>query len=234
MIVLIPARGGSKRLPRKNVRPFCGKPLLEWSVAMGRALRLRTIVSTDDPEIADVARASGGEVRMRPAELATDHATTASVVKHVLDELAREGDEADAVVLLQPNCPLRPFALVRDAIDAFSAHHVDSVVSVTATHQKRGVVDGGLFRPEYRPGTRSQDMPTSYCENGVVYVADGPRVRATGELFGERIFPLLTDPLYALGDIDTPLDFEVAEYLFRRHKDHFIVPRTEQKCESSS
>jgi pseudaminic acid cytidylyltransferase len=227
VIALIPARGGSKRLPRKNVRDFCGKPLLHWSVAMGKALRLRTIVSTDDAEIADVARASGAEVRMRPAELATDLATTASVVKHVLDELAGEGDDPRAVVLLQPNCPLRPFALVREAIDAFSTHGVDSVVSVTRAHHKRGHVEGGLFRPEYRPGTRSQDMPTAYFENGVIYVADAPRVRATGELFGDRIFPLVTDALYALGDIDTELDFEVAEHLFRIHQDHFVLPRTE-------
>jgi N-acylneuraminate cytidylyltransferase len=234
VIALIPARGGSKRLPRKNIRPFAGKPLLHWSVALGRALPevTRTIVSTDDAEIAEIARASGAIVSMRPRELATDEATTASVVKFVLGELAREGHATDGVVLLQPNCPLRPLSLVEDAIAAFRARRVDSVVSVTLSHQKRGHVVEGLFRPEYQPGTRSQDMPPAYFENGVVYVSDAERVMRTGDLFGERVFALETEPLFALGDIDTELDFQVAEHLFRLHHERFALPET--PCAHSS
>ena len=227
MIALIPARGGSKRLPRKNVREFCGYPLIHWSIAMAQAVPEieRVIVSTDDPEIAEIARASSAEVRMRPDDLSTDFATTASVVTHVLRDLASsEGYKPIGVVLLQPNCPLRPWAIVRSAIDVFMDSTVDSVVSVTASREKQGHIAGGLFRPAYAPGTRSQDMPTTYFENGVVYVSRGDMVRERGEIFGERIHPLVTDHLYALGDIDTELDFQIAEHLFRTHREHFLLP----------
>ncbi len=226
MIALIPARGGSKRLPRKNIRDFCGFPLIHYSIALAHAVPEieRVVVSTDDPEIAEISRATGAEVMMRPAELSTDLATTASVVAHTLRELASSRYRPLGVVLLQPNCPLRPYALVRSAIDAFMAHPVDSVVSVTASREKQGHVEDGLFRPVYAPGTRSQDMPKTYFENGVVYVSRGDMVRDRGELFGERIHPLVTDPLYALGDIDTELDFQIAEHLFRTHREHFLLP----------
>jgi CMP-N-acetylneuraminic acid synthetase len=226
VIALIPARGGSKRLPRKNIRDFAGRPLIAWSIAMARAVEdvARTIVSTDDPEIAEISRAFGAEVRMRPAELASDTATTASVVRHVLDELAHEGHHPDGVLLLQPNCPLRPYSVVRAALDTFYAFPADSVVSVTASTEKQGQIAGGYFRPAYRPGTRSQDMPPTYYENGVVYVSRAPMVRHTGELFGQRIYPLVTERMFALGDIDTELDFEIAEHLFRAHRDLFALP----------
>ncbi len=226
MIALIPARGGSKRLPRKNIREFCGQPLINYSIAMAQALPEveRTIVSTDDPQIAEVARAWGAEVMMRPPELATDEAKTVGVVRHVLSELARHHYEPVGVVLLQPNCPLRPYALVRAAIDAFLSYPVDSVVSVTQSREKAGHIAGGLFHPAYRPGTRSQDMPPAYFENGVVYVSRANMVREAGDLFGPRIYPLVTDPIYALGDIDTELDFQIAEHLFRTHREHFVLP----------
>ncbi len=227
MIALIPARGGSKRLPRKNVRVFCGRPLIHWSIAMAQAVPEieRVIVSTDDPEIAEIARAASAEVRIRPDDLSTDFATTASVVTHVLRDLAAtEGYRPVGVVLLQPNCPLRPWAIVRSAIDAFMGNTVDSVVSVTQSREKQGQVEGSCFRPAYAPGTRSQDMPSTYFENGVVYVSRGDMVRERGEIFGERIYPLVTDLLYALGDIDTELDFQIAEHLFRTHREHFLLP----------
>jgi CMP-N,N'-diacetyllegionaminic acid synthase len=164
-------------------------------------------------------------VRIRPDDLSTDFATTASVVTHVVRDLAAKEDyKPVGVVLLQPNCPLRPWAIVRSAIDAFMEHPVDSVVSVTRSREKQGHIAGGLFRPAYAPGTRSQDMPDAYFENGVVYVSRGDMVRERGEIFGERIYPLVTDLLYALGDIDTELDFQIAEHLFRTHREHFLLP----------
>jgi hypothetical protein len=93
-----------------------------------------------------------------------------------------------------------------------------------AGYEKAGHIEGGFFRPGYRPGTHSQDMGAGYFENGVVYVSRGEMVRMTGELFGEYIYPLVIDALYALGDIDTELDFEIAEHLFRTHREHFLLP----------
>lgn len=223
VVALIPARGGSKRLPRKNLKLFAGRPLIYYSIALAQALTQidRCIVSTEDKEIGAVAEELGAEVVDRPAELATDFASTASVAQHVLGQLTTVGHHADTLVTLQPNCPLRPLALVQDALDLFSANDVDSVISVTQSHQKVGEIKDQYFVPDYEPGIRSQDMGPKYFENGLVYVSRASMVLETGELFGRKMFPLITDPLYALGDIDTELDFQLAEFIFERYRDHF-------------
>lgn len=223
IVALIPARGGSKRLPRKNVRPFAGRPLIQHSIDVGLAATDvdGCYVSTEDPEIAATAAAGGAEVILRPAELASDHATTASVAQHAVRYLDEAGLSPEAVVTLQPTCPLRPLWLVERAIARFRAGGVDSVLSVTRSHAKLGQVENGLFVPEYRPGTRSQDLPDRYYENGVVYVTSASLLRERGEFFGERMAALEIDALYAMGDIDTELDFQVAEFLFRAHYDQF-------------
>lgn len=221
MIVgFIPARGGSKRLPRKNIRIFAGKPLLAHTIAQALAARCmdRCLVSTDDDEIAGIATRHGAEVVWRPAALATDVSPTGAAAQHVLSELA--GQDVEAIVTLQPNCPLRPAGIVDTAVALFRAEAPDSVVSVTRSAEKGGLIVEGLFTPDYRPGTRSQDMPERYYENGVIYVSRASMVRERADLFGARITPLVLDSFYARGDIDTALDFAVAEFLFDRCKDH--------------
>lgn len=223
IVALIPARGGSKRLPRKNVRYFAGQPLLYYSIALAKALPQisRCVVSTEDKEIAKIAQMLGAEVIERPAELAGDSAPTASAAKHALGELIKEGCFPDALLTLQPNCPLRPLSLVKQAIDLFYAEKPDSVITVTKTIHKVGKMKGGFFVPEYRPGIRSQDIDPRYFENGLAYVTRVDLILEKEDLFGERIIPLVTDPLYAMGDIDTELDFQVAEFLFEKYRDHF-------------
>ena len=220
---IIPARGGSKRLPRKNVIPFAGRPLIHYSIALAQAIdRIDCcIVSTEDAEIAEVARLEGAEVVARPPELAGDRATTASAIVHTLRALEREGRMPEAIVLLQPNCPLRPRSMVVDALDVLAEGGSDSVVSVSMEHHKTGEISQGLFVPLYQPGTRAQDMPERYYENGLVYAAWSSRVIETNSVFGDRIRPLITDPMYALGDIDTALDLEIAEHLFLKYRAHF-------------
>jgi CMP-N-acetylneuraminic acid synthetase len=219
---IIPARGGSKRLPRKNIAPFAGRPLLYYSIALAQAIDTvdRCIVTTEDAEIAHVARTCGAEVIDRPAELADDRASTLSAIVHVLETLAATGRMPEAFVLLQPNCPLRPRSLVVKALEMLDREW-DSVVSVTAHHCKDGDIRAGVFVPRYQPGTRGQDMPERYVENGLVYCAWSQRVLDERSLFGQRIRPLDTGPLYALGDIDTPLDLAVTEFLFTKYRDHF-------------
>ena len=220
---IIPARGGSKRLHRKNVAPFAGRPLLYYSIALAQAVDAvdRCIVTTEDAEIAHVARTHGAEVIDRPAELADDRASTVSVIVHVLETLAAANRMPEAFVLLQPNCPLRPRSLVVQALEMLADGQWDSVVSVTPHHCKDGDVRDGVFVPRYQPGTRGQDMPERYVENGLVYCAWSQRVLEQRSLFGTRIRPLVTDPLYALGDIDTPLDLAVTEFLFTKYRDRF-------------
>jgi len=225
IIALIPARGGSKRVPRKNIRSFAGRPLIHYSIAVARANKEigRCIVSTEDREIADVATECGAEVICRPLELADDLTPTASVAKHVLLELAKEGNKPNAVVTLQPNCPLRPIFLLNKALELFLTNDVDSVVSVTTSHQKLGEIKDDCFIPNYPVGIRAQDMKPLYFENGLIYVTRTSVILEKANLFGSRILPLLTDPLYAYGDIDTELDFQISEFLFNKFRDHFAV-----------
>jgi N-acylneuraminate cytidylyltransferase len=223
IVALIPARGGSKRLPGKNVLAFAGRPLLYYSIALAQAVERiqRCLVSTEDGQIAHVARNCGAEVITRPAELADDTASTAAAVVHALETLKAEGRMPDAYVLLQPNCPLRTRSMVVRALELLENGGCDSVVSVSRHHHKIGEIRNELFVPAYAPGTRSQEMPERYFENGLVYVAWSRVVMEGGGIFGARIRPLITDPIYALGDIDTKLDLEVAEFLFAKYRSHF-------------
>lgn len=222
-VALIPARGGSKRLPRKNLQWFAGRPLICYSIAFAHAIEQidRCVVSTEDPEIANVARSCGAEIIKRPHELASDIATTASVVRHALQSMQEAGHLPEIVILLQPNCPLRPRALAVRALEMLAEGSSDSVISVTAHHQKTGRIENDLFVPEYVWGTRSQDMPTRFFENGLLYAAWTRAVLTSGSIFGSRARALVTEPLYALGDIDTPLDLAVAEFLFEKYRSHF-------------
>jgi len=223
VVALIPARGGSKRLPRKNLRSFAGRPLILYSIALAQNINLidRCIVSTEDEEIAAVARSLGAEVVKRPPALADDFATTASVARHVLEQISAEGKVPEALLTLQPNCPLRTVSLVQQALEFFFANTADSVITVTRNHRKLGEIQDRHFIPKYKPGIRSQDMAPTYFENGLAYVSRASLVLKEGKLFGRKILALEVDPLYALGDIDTELDFQVAEFVFEKYRDHF-------------
>lgn len=218
-VALIPARGGSKRLPRKNVRPFGGHPLLAYSIAAARDARAidGCYVSTDDEEIAAAARAYGAEVIARPATLATDLATTASAVVHALDALGDARIRPEVVVVLQPTAPLRPQSLIGDAMALLAEGGSDSVISVSEHHHKVGTIEDDLFVPAYRPGTRSQDLPKQYFENGLVYAVWSETVRAEQSVFGRRIRPLIVHGVHALADVDTAFDFALAEWLLETH-----------------
>jgi CMP-N-acetylneuraminic acid synthetase len=223
IVALIPARGGSKRLPRKNLLSFAGKPLIYYSIALAqRTPGLdRCVVSTEDDEVADVARSYGAEVIMRPVELAGDNTPTAAVARHVATALAEAGSPPSLVITLQPTSPLRPPAVIEQALALFEATRPDSVVAVASTAAKTGSIADGRYLPAYTPGIRAQDMPPRYRETGLVYASDARLVLERGDLFGERIVPLVSDPLFPAIDIDTALDFETAECLFTRHRHLF-------------
>lgn len=224
IIAIIPARGASKRLPGKNVRPFAGHPLIAYSIAAARTSNLieQFFVSTDDNEIRRIAEAYGAEVIIRPPELATDTAKTGAVIQHAVNHLITTYHVGiDAVVLLQPTNVLRGPGLVDDAIRTFLANDVDSVITVSLNTQKSGCIADGLFQPDYIPETRSQDLRPSYYENGLVYVTKAS-VAAEGDVFGKTIFPFEVGEPFAVADIDTQLDFEIAEFVFQRYRDQFV------------
>jgi CMP-N-acetylneuraminic acid synthetase len=217
---VIPARGGSKGVPGKNIRPLAGKPLIAWTIEAAKASGAidRLVVSTDDEKIAEVARQYGAEVRMRPAALAGDDTPTRPVLEHVAKELEGEGDGFDAVVTLQPTSPLRLPRHVAEACAQFAADpNADSLVSCVAVPHifnpvsvmKRG--ESGYLE-NFLGGdviTRRQDKPEVFARNGAaVYVTR--RNRVGDFVFGGKLLCYLMDEQHSL-DIDTLDDFTAAE-----------------------
>jgi CMP-N-acetylneuraminic acid synthetase len=217
---VIPARGGSKGIPTKNLAPICGRPLLAYTAdAVKESKTLtRAIVSTDDQRIADCARSLGLEVPfMRPSSLAADDAPMLPVLQHAIDAMRATGFEADIVVLLQPTSPLRRGEHIDAAVDCLQRMRGDSVVSVVEVpHQFNPTsvmrLDDGLLRPflETPAATRRQDKPRVYARNGPAVLAVHARVLESGSLYGDHAWPLIMTAEESL-DIDTPWDLRLAE-----------------------
>ncbi|MBL9000697.1 MAG: acylneuraminate cytidylyltransferase family protein [Phycisphaerae bacterium] len=176
VLAIIPARGGSKGLPRKNVLPLAGRPLIAHTIGHALTSRrvTRTVVSTDDAEIELVSRAAGAEVVHRPPALATDASPSEGAVSHVLDALCEsEGYLPDLVVFLQATSPLREAGDIDGAIHLLLREEADSVLSVCASHDFLWTNDGRGARPlNYDPARRPrrQEMQPQFRENGSIYV----------------------------------------------------------------
>jgi CMP-N-acetylneuraminic acid synthetase len=222
---LIPARGGSKRLPRKNVLPLAGRPLIAWSIRAGLASRHITdlVVSTDDAEIADIAHRHGATVPfMRPPELASDTASSLDVMLHALHALAERGQYYDYLVELQPTSPLRSGADIDAAIELARQRRADAVISVCRTDHppewSNTLPDDHALRDFFRPGvreTRSQDLPVSYRLNGAIYLFDCQRLLRTRSLdMDDKAYAYIM-PRERSIDIDTALDLHIAEAILQ-------------------
>jgi len=220
-LAFIPARGGSKRLPGKNIMKFGGRPLIYYSIAFALYNKIsKIIVSTDDDEIASVAESCGAEVLKRPMDLAGDHVSTASAAKHCLLDQQSKGFYPDCFVTLQPTNPLRPKELFSGAIKLWDSE-CDSVISTTLNKKKYGTIKDGYFQPSnYSPGVRSQDLNLQYYENGLLYLSR-PSIIEHEDIFGSKIKTILTDELYSLVDIDTAFDFDLGEKLLRSYSQEF-------------
>jgi CMP-N-acetylneuraminic acid synthetase len=227
MIVLgiVPARGGSKGLPNKNLRALGGRPLLARTAEAARRSRslARTVLSTDDPAIAEAGRALGLDVPfMRPVELAADETPMLPVLRHAVETLAREGFHTDVVVLLQPTSPFRRAEHIDAAVDLLASSGADSVVSVVEVpHQFSPVsvltLTNGRVQP-YIPGplvTRRQDKPRVYARNGPAVLAVRVSVLERGALYGDDCRPLVMTPADSV-DIDDVHDFDYAEFILNR------------------
>ena len=229
VLALIPARGGSKGIPRKNIRPFSGYPLIAWSIAAALQSKLvtRVIVSTDDEEIAAVARAWGAETPfIRPAEFAEDRTTDLPVFEHALKWLAEnEGYRPDVVVQLRPTSPIRPRGCVDDAVSILLKHaEADSVRGVVLAGQnphKMWILD-----PEHGPMTNLLDvvgvdepynaprqlLPPVYWQTGHIDAIRPSVILEKGSMSGNAIYPLLIDSRFTV-DLDSLNDWIKAEWL---------------------
>ena len=217
-IVVIPARGGSKRIPEKNIQLFGGLPLLVHSIqyaVANSALVDAIYVSTDDPSIKATALAYGAKVIDRPEHLSGDFEPTITAVQHVLENI---GFEVENVILLQPTNPLRPPNLLKDCFEEFQNKKVDSLFTVTRNHQKFGKITSGTFVPfNYKIGQRSQDLEPLYFENGLLYITKAKSI-LENKIITENAFPYLVNHIFAHVDIDTIEEVEYAEYLYQKNK----------------
>lgn len=193
---VIPARGGSKGIPRKNIRPIAGKPLIAWSIESAKKSRLldRVVVSTEDPEIAGVAKMYGAEVLSRPAHLASDESSTLSVLEHVVREIP-----CDVVVVLQPTCPIRSDLLIDACIREFQEEKADSLATGFIC---KFIEYGKNVLPR-------QGIAGFFYDDGNIYVIDSNLIRK-GERYGEKIVRKITTREENV-DIDDEFDFWLAE-----------------------
>lgn len=216
---LIPARGGSKSIPLKNIKPLLGKPLIAYTIeeALKSKYLERIVVSTDDVQIAEVSKEYGADVPfIRPAELATDTSPTLPVIQHALKYLESEGYRPNFVVLLQPTSPLREVKHIDEAIEKILNTNADSVTTLTEAEIHpywMCKLDGDRVYPFIETGEQSlrrQDLPSVYRLNGAVIVV---KREAIDKKWQEQdIRAILMEPIYSI-DIDTPLDFYIAEKL---------------------
>jgi CMP-N,N'-diacetyllegionaminic acid synthase len=227
ILAIVPARGGSKRLPRKNVLPLDGRPLIAWSIQTALACPLvdAVLVSTDDPEIAGIAQAEGAEVRMRPSSLAQDDTPSLPVF---VDALMHHATPADLVLVLQPTSPFRRAADLTLAITSVVDQQADALIAVSKA--KLGPewmlpLGEGLLRlpsEETLDRIRVQDQQALYQPNGYLYVyTRATLLAATRYAFGPRTLPLFVPHPHDL-DIDDATDFKIAQAI--SHEFHFHCP----------
>ncbi len=219
-VAIIPARGGSKGIPRKNICRVAGKPLLAYTIehAKGTPAIDRIVVSTDAPDIGNVATRYGAQVVWRPAEISGDVSSSELALLHALDELAMRDDyRPDLVVMLQATSPIRQTHDVQRAIETLIAEGADSLFSACSLHgfvwRRNG---GGLTSVSYDYQARRmrQDAPSDLLENGSIYVTRHDLLRSTGNRLGGRIAVYPMDPLDSL-QVDEPSDLLAVERLLR-------------------
>jgi N-acylneuraminate cytidylyltransferase len=221
-VAIIPARGGSKRIPRKNIRPFHGKPIMAWSIeaAQNAGCFDHIVVSTDDEEIAALARTLGAEVPfLRPAELASDHAGTVPVIAHAVQRLQAAGWPVTQACCLYATAPFVTPDDLRRGWDLLMTEDVDFAFTVTrfeAPIQRALKLTGqgrvGMFQPDHF-NTRSQDLEPAWHDAGQFYWGQAGAWTLQAPLFGSRSVAVEM-PRFRVQDIDTPEDWTRAEWMF--------------------
>lgn len=222
VVAVIPARGGSKRIPDKNIKPFCGKPIISYSIEVAKDAGIfdRIIVSTDSKEIASIAKESGAEVPfMRPAELADDYTGTDAVILHALKRLMEDGEKIDYICCIYATAPFVKAGDIIKGYDLLRDKNATSCFSVTTypfpIFRSLKINDDGrleMFWPEYRE-TRSQDLPEAYHDAGQFYWADAKNYLKEKQFYSKDSVPVIL-PRYLVQDIDTIEDWETAEKMY--------------------
>jgi CMP-N,N'-diacetyllegionaminic acid synthase len=219
-VAIIPARGGSKGIPQKNLRSLAGRPLIAHSIedALEAKLVDRVYVSTDDPDIAEVSMKYGAEVILRPEHLANDTASSESALTHALHKIERSGISPDLIVFLQCTSPIRTGHDIDKAIHILQSTETDSGLSVSPSHRflwKSANGSAKAINYDYQNRPRRQDMEPQYAENGSIYIFKPWVLKNFNNRLGGKISLFPMDELSG-HEIDTPADFELVEFFLPR------------------
>lgn len=219
-LAIIPARGGSKRLPRKNILDLCGKPLISWSIEAGVKSKYidKVIVTSDDDEILSISKEYGAEIIRRPDELSSDTATTFDAIKHTIDNMKRY----DYIILLQATSPLRDEKHIDESIELLETKNADAVVSVcemdhSPLWSNTLPQDGNMnnFLRDEILNKRSQDIEKYFRLNGAIYICKTEKLlQNKGFFLKDNIFAYMMDRKNSI-DIDEEMDFNVAKILLK-------------------
>jgi N-acylneuraminate cytidylyltransferase len=218
ILALITARGGSKRLPGKNIRSLGGKPLIVWSINIAKDIAevVDILVSTDDTEIAEIAKSAGAMVPwLRPQELATDTALSVDVCLHALEWYEKENGRIDGLMLLQPTSPFRSRNIVLKGIEAFSSNQHRSVIGVSPAESHPMwcfKIEKGMMHPFIEGDglhMQSQNLPPAYVANGAFYLISPEVLRKQRSFYKSDKVPLVMDAVEGL-DIDEKRDWIIA------------------------
>jgi CMP-N,N'-diacetyllegionaminic acid synthase len=230
IIAIIPARGGSKGVPRKNIKIINGKPLIAYAIEDGKNSKYisKVIVSTEDSEIKSISQQWGAEVIDRPDDLAQDRSPTLPVMQHVVQTLQEQGEKVDLIILLQATAMFKKVEEIDRAIEVMLSGEYDSLISLSPTPKhfvvnwqkeiKEGVVvnhHDGLPINDDKSAVRRQDLPTTYWKNGQIYIMTPKTLMENDGLFGERCHGFVIDRSDIV-NIDSFEDFEYAEYIINK------------------
>ena len=223
---IIPARSGNKRLHRKNIRLLAGKPLIQWTIEAGLESNAidDLIISTDDTQIAEIAKSCGGNVPfIRPKNLSTDSSSSYEVLTHAYETLKKQGKDYSYIVMLQPTSPLRMSYHIDMAADFLEKKRADGVISVNQLNhpfewtntlpQSSEMLN---FFEEIDVSQPSQKFLTRYTLNGAIYITDITRMKKEkSHIYGQSMYAFIMNDKDSI-DIDTKYDFEIAEYLMTK------------------
>jgi CMP-N,N'-diacetyllegionaminic acid synthase len=228
ILALITARGGSKRLPNKNIKKLGGKPLIVWSIdgVSGAGDVCDILVSTDDIKIKEVSEHYGASVPwLRPDELATDTSNSVDVALHALNWYEQHNEKVDGLMLLQPTSPFRTRETIKKGIKLFRENSRQSIIAVTQTHDHPKwtfKIKSGVLTPyleEHGLKIRSQDLDPAYVVNGSLYIISPKNLRKNKLFYCENTIPLVIKSDIEALDIDTLDDWQYAEfYLSKKYK----------------
>ena len=223
ILAIIPARGGSKGIPKKNIRLVAGRPLIHFTIqaALKSKYIHHTVVSTDDDEIMGIAVSEGATVIKRPAEISRDDSNTIDAILHALENCTIQGINPDTVVVLQPTSPLRTSSDIDAALELFLHHECDSVISVVeADHPPHWhmVIREQYLEPllgEKYFRMRRQDLPQTYIPNGAIFIASAKTLKENSTFYCKKVKAFIMAAEKSV-DIDNEFDLYFAEELLKR------------------